>query len=322
MINPPFLSKNDKVALIGLASGATISEIDYAIKTLNNWGLQVIIGQSVGQFFNNFSGTDEIRSKDFQDYLNNPEINAIFSIRGGYGSTKIIDDIKFESLLKHPKWIIGFSDITAVHLAINAYNIQSIHGPMPKTFGYDEKSTENLRKLLFGKSFSYDFNSDFNNKPGSCNGIAIGGNLCMLAHNIGSKYDLPFDGKILLIEDVSEYLYNIDRMFVQLKRANKLDNLAGLIIGSFTDLKENDAPFGKNIHEIILEHTSKYTYPIAFGFEFVGDDFPTLVGIEQGEVRLAALGDAARFQAQQIGGRAGEAAQHVQQAHVFVVVEV
>jgi muramoyltetrapeptide carboxypeptidase len=267
LIAPPSLQKGDKVAIVALASKLDLNDIQPAINLMQEqWGLEVIIGDSVDAAYFNFAGTDEIRLKDFQQQLDNQEIKAIFSARGGYGSSRIIDAVDFTEFKKNPKWIIGFSDITAVHCQLQAMGFQSLHAPMPKTFMRDYYSVQTLEAFLFGKSMDYKIPSKSINKKGKGEGQIVGGNLCLLAHLIGSVSDLDTDGKVLFIEDVSEYLYNIDRMMIQLKRAGKLKNLAGLIVGDFSDVKENDEPFGKTFYEIIAEHTAEYNYPICYDF--------------------------------------------------------
>ncbi|AFK01896.1 peptidase U61 LD-carboxypeptidase A [Emticicia oligotrophica DSM 17448] len=269
LFEPSSLQKGDKVAIVAMASKLDPIDIKAAINLMQvNWGVEVLVGESVSAAYFNFAGTDEIRLRDFQFYLDNPEVKAIFSARGGYGSSRIIDAVDFSKFKQNPKWIIGFSDITTVHAQIQAMGFQSIHGPMPKTFMRNYDSVETLKDVLFGNEIAYKIPSKSHNRLGSGKGQLVGGNLCMLAHLIGSPSDLDTDGKILFIEDISEYLYNIDRMMIQLKRAGKLKNLAGLIVGDFSDLKENDEPFGKNVQEIIAEHTSAYNYPICY-------DFPT-----------------------------------------------
>ena len=267
LIAPPYLKKGDKVAIVALASKLNLDDIRPAINLIEeNWGVEVIIGESVGAAYFNFAGIDEIRLRDFQKQLDNKEIKAIFSARGGYGSSRIIDAIDFTEFKKNSKWIIGFSDITVIHCQLQAMGFQSLHAPMPKTFMRDYFSVQTLETFLFGKSIDYKIPSKDINKQGRGEGQIVGGNFCILAHLIGSESDLITDGKILFIEDISEYLYNIDRMMIQLKRAGKLENLAGLIVGNFSDLKENDEPFGKTFYEIITEHTAEYNYPICFDF--------------------------------------------------------
>ncbi|MFN3848304.1 MAG: LD-carboxypeptidase [Spirosomataceae bacterium] len=267
MIRPNYLKKGDTVAIVALASKLNIEEIRPAIDLMqNDWGLNVVVGESVSAAYFGFAGDDETRRRDFQQMIDNEEVKAIFSARGGYGSSRIIDSIDFTEFKKNPKWIIGFSDITAVHCHLQAMDYESLHAAMPKTMMKDDFSRDSLRKLLFGEELSYKANSHELNRLGTGKGELIGGNLCLLAHLLGSDSEPDTKNKILFIEDISEYLYNIDRMMVQLKRAGKLKDLAGLIVGDFSDSKENDEPFGKTVYEIIAEHTAEYNYPISFGF--------------------------------------------------------
>ena len=267
LISPPFLKKGDKVAIVALASKLNPDDIQSARNLMQeNWGVEVIVGESVAASYFNFAGTDEIRLKDFQQNIDNQEIKAVFSARGGYGSSRIIDAVDFTEFKKNPKWVIGFSDITAVHGQLQVTGFQSLHAPMPKTFMRDYDSVQKLEALLFGETINYTIPSKPINRKGVGAGQIMGGNLCIFAHLLGSQSEVDTDGKILFIEDISEYLYNIDRMMVQLKRAGKLKNLAGLIVGDFSDVKENDEPFGKTFYEIIAEHTAEYNYPICYDF--------------------------------------------------------
>lgn len=265
-IAPPSLQRGDKVAIVALASKLNPDDIQLAIQLMqDNWGLEVVIGESVNASYFGFAGTDEIRARDFQKMLDDTSIKAIFSARGGYGSSRIIDTIDFTIFKQSPKWVIGFSDITAVHSHIQSLGFQSLHAPMPKTFMKDDYSLETLRNFLFGENQKYEISGNELDRLGTAQGQITGGNLCLLAHLVGSQSDMNWDGKILFLEDVSEYLYNIDRMLIQLKRAGKLRNLKGLIAGSFTDSKENDEPFGKTPYEIIAEHVAEYNYPVSYG---------------------------------------------------------
>ncbi len=267
-IQPAFLTKGDKVAITGLAS-----KIDYnlyikpAIERLQEWGLQVVTGQSLHEEWFGFAGADAIRQHDFQTFLNDSSIKAIFSARGGYGSSRYLDKVNFSEFRKKPKWIIGFSDITAVLSQVAALHIQSIHGPMPKTFFQDKTglSLESLREVLFGELVGYAFEPHKLNRLGHTEGIVFGGNLCLLAHLLGSRSDVDTAGKILFLEDVDEYHYSVDRLIVQLKRAGKLDRLNGLLVGSFSDMKDKAEDFGMNAYEIIQHWTQEYDYPIAYG---------------------------------------------------------
>lgn len=267
LIAPTPLKKGEKIAIVALASKLNPEDIQSAINLMQeNWGVEVVVGESVSASYFNFAGTDEVRLRDFQQQLDRKDIRAVFSARGGYGSSRIIDAVDFTEFKKNPKWIIGFSDITAVHGQLQVMGFQSLHAPMPKTFMRDYDSVQKLKAFLFGRNIDYTFPSKPSNRIGVGKGQIVGGNLCILAHLIGSKSEVNTDGKILFIEDISEYLYNIDRMMIQLKRAGKLKNLVGLIVGDFSDVKENDESFGKTFYEIIAEHTAEYDYPICYDF--------------------------------------------------------
>jgi muramoyltetrapeptide carboxypeptidase len=265
---PTYLKKGDKIAITAPASKLERKSIQIGIEILQSWGLEVIVGKTVGNEFHGFADTLENRTKEFQSFLDDSSIKLILSARGGYGCSKIIDSLNFEKFKTSSKWICGFSDLTAMLLHVNSLGFQALHGVMAKTMTYHQASNESLRAALFGEKYAYAFESTSANRFGDGNGEAVGGNLALLVHSIGSKSDISYDGKILFLEDISEYYYNLDRMLVQLKRAGKLQNLEGLVIGDFSDCKDNEEPFGKIIEEIVLEHTEGTQYPIAFGFGF------------------------------------------------------
>ena len=267
LIAPPFLKPKDKIAVVSLASQLDKPRLLSGLEIITTqWDMEVIVGSHALDTYHNFAGKDEVRLAEFQEMLDNPDIKAIIAGRGGYGTSRIIDQIDWTAFKNNPKWLVGFSDITILHQQVQQLGFQSIHGPMMVTLENDEMSTESLHQALLGGTLDYTERGHYLNKEGSASGTVIGGNLCLLAHNIGSASDLSFDHKILFIEDIGEYLYNIDRMMVQLKRAGKLKNLAALIVGQFSDAKEQQTAFGKNANEIILEHTASYDYPICFDF--------------------------------------------------------
>jgi muramoyltetrapeptide carboxypeptidase len=268
-LQPNPIQQSDTVGLLALACKVDFEILRPAIELMErDWGLKVILGESLTNEYHQFAGTDKVRAEDFQKMLDNPEIKAIFSARGGYGSSRLLDAIDFTGFQKHPKWIVGFSDITAVHCHIHTLHIESLHATMPKLFLQEggEESLESLRKILFGENLDYKIEPHQMNRLGVAEGQLIGGNLALLSHIIGSKSDINYDGKILFLEDVNEYLYNIDRMIIQLKRSEKLKNLAGLIVGSFSDCQDNQVPFGKTANEIIQEAVADYEYPVCYGF--------------------------------------------------------
>ncbi len=268
MINQPEpLKKGDTVAITCPAKKLP-HEITDAIKLLESWELNVVLGKTVPASYHQFAGNDELRAKDFQYFLDNDHIKAIFAARGGYGTIRIIDAIDFSGFAKNPKWIIGFSDITVLHSHIYAnYEIQSIHGQMPLTIPDGTKpSLETLRKTLFGEELVYNYSGELKSRNGNAQGVLIGGNLTLMMMMSGSVSEIDYRDKILFLEDVGEYLYSVDRMMWNLKRAGKLADLKGLIIGGFTELKDNDIPFGETLEDIILTHVKEYNFPVCFNF--------------------------------------------------------
>lgn len=266
-IAPPYLKKGDKIAIVCPAKKLPKS-IDAAITVLKSWGLAVVIGETVHADYHQFAGSDAIRTADLQQFLNDTEIKAIIAGRGGYGTIRIIDELDFSVFETDPKWLIGFSDITVLlSHAFAKLNTKSIHAQMPYTF---EESTpealESLRKVLFGETVNYKYESTFVNKVGHAEGILIGGNLTLLIAVEGSVSEMDFTDKILFIEDVGEHEYSIDRMMRILKRKGKLNKLKGLIVGAFNEIGEEKIPFGQTPEEIIYDLVNEYDYPVCFNF--------------------------------------------------------
>lgn len=270
MTKPPYLREGDQIGLVSPARKISIDEIKLAVKMLQNWGLEPVFGSHLFAQDNQFAGNDNQRFTDFQSFIDNPEIKAIIATRGGYGSVRIIDRLDFDRFIRFPKWIIGYSDISVFHSHINAKcRVESIHATMPLNFpknGILNQATKSLHRALFGELDSHPFKPSKVIRPGICKGELIGGNLSILYNMMGSPSQMDFNSKILFIEDIDEYLYHIDRMMINLKRAGKLKNLAGLVVGAMTDMKDNTIPFGKSAEEIIEEHIAEYTFPVVFGF--------------------------------------------------------
>ncbi len=266
-LQPPHLKKGDKVAITCPAKKLPKPMTD-AVALLESWGLQVVLGDTVNASYHQFAGDDDLRAADMQRFIDDDSIKAIIAARGGYGTIRMIDKVDFSPLAKNPKWLIGFSDITLLHAHLYAnYGLQTIHGQMPVNIpDASAKSLETLRKAIFGEEISYQFHSHTLNRGGEGNGVLIGGNLSLLMATLGSVSDFNYDGKILFIEDVGEYLYAVDRMVRALDRAGKLKKLAGLIVGSFTEVKDNDIPFGQTVPEIIMDVVKGNPYPVCFDF--------------------------------------------------------
>jgi len=263
---PENLKIGDCVGVVSTARKISSDELRFAINELESWGLEVVLGKTIGLSFHQFAGTDKERANDLQEMMDRPNIKAIFCARGGYGTVRIMEHLDFTGFTNHPKWIIGYSDVTILHAHINNYlGIQSLHATMPINFESNTPaSLLSLKNYLWGKNDSIQFPSTLMNKNGEAEGLVIGGNLSILYSILGTNSGFNPDYKILFIEDLDEYLYHIDRMMMALKRAGKLSKLKGLIVGGMTKMNDNEIPFGKSAEEIILEHCGQFDYPICF----------------------------------------------------------
>ncbi|WP_247231856.1 LD-carboxypeptidase [Telluribacter sp. SYSU D00476] len=270
LIVPPFLQPGDTVGVLAPASRVSYDDVKPGLAVLRDqWNLNVIEGQSLTSSYYQYSGTDDLRLHDLQTMLDDPAVKAIIAARGGYGCSRLLDKLDFTTFRQHPKWIVGFSDLTALLSHLHGMGYVSLHAQMAKIFTKEggEEALESLRRMLFGEEVGYSIPSHPFNQHGEATAEVVGGNLCLLAHLMGSGSELDTTGKILFIEDVGEYFYNLDRMMIQMKRGGKLDQLAGLLVGQFTDMRDNSDPtFGKDAYEIIREHTQEYSYPICYNF--------------------------------------------------------
>jgi muramoyltetrapeptide carboxypeptidase len=265
-IHPPFLKPGDCIGIIAPARKISAEELAPAIGQLESWGLRVKLSKNIYAAAHQFGGTDEERASDMQDMLDNPEVKAIIAARGGYGSVRIIDKLDFTKFRQNPKWIAGYSDITVFHNHIQThFGMGTLHSTMPINFGKDAESTELLKRALFGELNEYTISAQALNRKGKGTGILCGGNLSILYALAATPSDIDTNGKILFLEDLDEYLYHIDRMMMQLKRSGKLAHLNGLVIGSFSETKDNTIPFGKTAEQIILDAVREYKYPVCFG---------------------------------------------------------
>jgi muramoyltetrapeptide carboxypeptidase len=266
MITPPFLQKGDTIAIVATARKNIEDNLKPAISWLKNWGLEVVIGNTIGLDHHQLAGTDEERAADFQAQLDNPNIKAIWCVRGGYGTIRMVDLLDFTKFKQHPKWIIGFSDVTVLHSHLNTLGFESIHGIMPVSSKSSEDAKETLRKALFGEPLRYTLPCEPMNRIGVAKGELVGGNLSILYSLFGSESAIDCSDKILFIEDLDEYLYHMDRMMMNLKRNGCLESLKGIIVGGMTKMKDNEIPWGKNAMEIIDDVTKKYEIPILYNF--------------------------------------------------------
>lgn len=270
MIRPPFLKKGDTIGIAATARKISEAELMPAITKFREWGFQVLLSEALYAEDHQFAGTDQQRLSGFQKLLDNNTVKAIIIARGGYGTVRLIDEIDFTSFKKNPKWIIGYSDVTVLHSHIHQnFGIETIHATMPLNFPKNNNESIALSSLynaLTSNNIEYIINPLSTEKTGETTGILTGGNLSLLYALSGTVSDIYTNGKILFLEDIDEYLYHIDRMILQLKRCGKLKNLAGLIVGGMTDMKDNQIPFGKNAYEIIADAVKEYDYPVCYGF--------------------------------------------------------
>ena len=270
MTSPKNLKQGDKVGIVSPARKVTIEEIQFSINTLQSWGFEIVLGDNLFNSYHQYAGTDVERTNDFQGMLDDESVSAILCSRGGYGAIRIIDQLDFSKFIKHPKWIVGYSDITVLHSHIHTnFNIETLHSPMCVNFPKNSSSNNaasSLRQALLGEEMIYDITHHPLNRSGSAEGVLTGGNLSILYNLRGTNSDIDTNGKILFIEDVDEYLYHIDRMMMNFKRSGLLRNLSGLIVGSMSKMNDNEIPFGKTAEEIITESVAEYDFPVCFDF--------------------------------------------------------
>lgn len=266
LIQPAYLKKGDKIAIVASARKISMQELQFAIDIFKNWGLEIMLSKNIFNQDNQFSGTDDERAADLQTALDDDSVKAIISGRGGYGTMRIIDKIDFTKFKQQPKWVVGYSDITVLHSHIHNFGIQTLHATMPINFSVNTEAVETMRKILFGEKLNYEIEKHTLNRKGIAETEVVGGNLSLLYALTGSSSSVHTKEKILFIEDLDEYLYHVDRMMVSLKRYGKLSDLAGLIVGGMTDMKDNQIPFGKTAEEIIMDAVKEYNYPVCFNF--------------------------------------------------------
>lgn len=274
---PPYLQQGDVIGITCPAGHISLDEITPSIRIMESWGFKIRVGNTVNKSDFSFGGTDTERLQDLQGMLDDPSIKAIMCARGGYGSARIIDQLNFSNFIQQPKWIIGFSDITVLHCHINRlYDIPTIHSKMCNSFPDDFNTAEpivqetiiSIKKALTGEHMQYSLPADPQNRTGTASGILIGGNLSMILSIAATNSEPNTIGKILFLEEVDERLYTIDRMFNNLQRSHKLDNLAGLIIGGFTRIRPDDPgkEFGRTVYDIVMEKVKDFKYPVCFNF--------------------------------------------------------
>ncbi|MDC8006024.1 LD-carboxypeptidase [Aureisphaera galaxeae] len=282
MITPPLLAKGNTVGIVSTARKISKLELAPLLQLLTDWGLHYRLGNTIDAEDHQYAGNDALRARDFQEMMDDPSIHAIWCARGGYGTVRIIDALDFSNFEQHPKWIIGYSDVTVLHSHVHNLGIETLHANMAIEIDAKTEATRSgIRNVLFGQShrIQYEMKSDFHRK-GMADGKLVGGNLSLLYALLGSPSDIETDGKILFIEDLDEMLYHIDRMIQNLKRNGKLKHIKALIVGGMNDMKDNTIPFGKTAEEIIWEAVNEYDYPICFGFPagHIQDNQPLVLG--------------------------------------------
>lgn len=270
MKQPDFLKEGDQAAIVSPAGKLEKKFLDNAKRHFNEWGIEVVAGKNAAKSYHQFAGEDNQRAEDLQKALNDPDIKAIFCSRGGYGSARIINKLDFSEFVKHPKWLVGFSDITVFHNYINnKLKIASLHAVMPVKFPEFPKTDaaiESVRKFLSGGKYQISMSTNIKNKTGKAKGIITGGNLSLLYSLRGTTHDFDYKDKILFIEEVDEYMYHIDRMMNNLYMGDKFRNIRGLIVGKFSKIKDNKTSFGKSVSEIILDYVKDFNFPVCFDF--------------------------------------------------------
>ncbi len=294
MLRPPFLQAGDKVGLMAPARKVSQKEMAPALAVLKDWGLRVEEGSRLYNSHHQFSGTDEERAADLQQFFDDPEIRAVICARGGYGSMRLLEKIDLKGFLSAPKWLVGYSDITAIHAFLQKEaRAESIHATMPLNFSNQQEgiALKSLHKALFFGDNCYTFGPHAFNRPGEVEGELIGGNLSMLYAIQGTKYDFDYRNKILFIEDLDEYLYHIDRMMMSLHLSGKLKQIKALIVGGMSEMNDNSIPFGFSAYETVQRVCELYDFPLCFDFSagHIRDNLALILGRKSG-LKVGATG--------------------------------
>ncbi|WP_407557044.1 LD-carboxypeptidase [Winogradskyella sp. 4-2091] len=270
LIQPPYLKAGDTVAIVA-PSGILKNnedEVQKATMLLQNWGLHVVIGKHLYNKADHFAGTDDERCEDLQNAMDDPKISAIWCAKGGYGTVRVLDKLNYTKFKENPKWIIGYSDITALHNQLHNEGFQSLHALMCISLTKDLNEVKNaidtFKSAIFGNPTDYTLEGSNFNKIGETSGELVGGNLTVLHTMLGSETSLDTSGKILFIEEIGEYKYHIDRMLQSMKRAGYFDNLNGLVVGNMSKMRKNTTLWGTSIEQLIIDALKEYDFPIAF----------------------------------------------------------
>ena len=308
---PPPLRPGQRVALVGTARKTTAAELAPALATLAAWGLEAVLGETINAEAHQFAGPDDLRRRDFQRQLDDPTIAAILCVRGGYGTARFVDDLDFTAFAQHPKWVVGFSDITVLHCHLLRRGWASLHGVMPFVFRQPggAMALETLRAALFGEAAAPLLAPPHPlNRPGTATGALVGGNLSLLHTLTGTASQASFAGRILFLEDLDEYRYHLDRMLLHLHRSGQLAGVAGLAVGHFSAMRDNAVPFGAEAYEIIAHYAESYDFPVGYGFA---------IGHEAANAAVV-VGQAMRLQVQENGGELAVTNNFVDTTKLFV----
>lgn len=267
MIAPKLLSKGSKIAIVATARFITESDIEYSLQYLRDNGFEPVYDERLFAVSGQFAGGDDFRANVLQSYLDNPDIDAILCARGGYGTVRIIDKLKFDKFINKPKWIIGYSDVTVLHAKMQSLGFESIHASMPINFRDNtDAALTSLINALTSQDLYYEIKNSPLNIQGEAEAEIVGGNISVLYSMLGSSTFPDTKGKILFLEDLDEYLYHIDRMMFAFERAGIFNGIKGLIVGGLTKMHDNNIPFGKTAEEIILERVADKGIPVCFNF--------------------------------------------------------
>jgi len=282
-ISPPALSTGSNIKIISTARAINPDELYFSYQILNSWFWQYTIGKTIGERENQFAGSDEIRRQDLQEALDDAEINCILFARGGYGTVRILDELSYEKICRFPKWLVGYSDMTALFMDLyTKTGLPSLHAPMP--IGWEKNSADclqEIKKILEGGKMHYKMEPHPLNKLGYAEGILLGGNLSVIYSLLGSRSEPNWEQVILFLEDIGEYLYHLDRMMMALSRRGVLQKIVGLVIGRFSEMKDNTIPFGFSAEEIIAHHLKTISIPVVFQFSagHIPHNLPLKMGV-------------------------------------------
>lgn len=279
---PPYLQPGDRVRIVSPSGKIDKEFLKGAKARMESWGLDVSIGKHAGESHGTFSGTVSQRLADLQTAFDDERIAAIFCSRGGYGAVHLAGKLDFSGFSRHPKWIIGFSDITVLHNLTQHAGFASLHAPMARHLTVepaDDPCTLSLKDILTGhfspetaealqpvpSGFRYTCETHPLNRKGTGEGILRGGNLAVFYGLRGTPYDIPPEGSVLFIEDVGERPHAVERMVYNLKLGGVLERLSGLVIGQFTEYEETRS-LGKVLYEALADVVREYGYPVCFNF--------------------------------------------------------